>query len=81
MRTERTPWTCSWGEYRPSVRTPMWLDEWMAQWACRAEGVTPGPSGFSRCAACDRWQSRGDWRALRRPDAEPADAGERGTAG
>ena len=42
MKTERMPWTCRWSEFRPAAPSPMWMEDWMAQWVCLAERQRTG---------------------------------------
>jgi hypothetical protein len=58
MRTERTPWTCRWSEYRAATPPPIWMQEWLGQWTCLDEQRGPA-TGLARCAACGDWQPRG----------------------
>jgi hypothetical protein len=60
MKTERMPWTCRWSEYRPATPAPMWLDEWLGQWACLADEARP-VSEVGRCDMCRRWEPRHGW--------------------
>ena len=57
MKTERTPWTCRWSEYRPAAPAAIWLDEWLAQWTCLADQARP-VSDLSHCDLCRRWEPR-----------------------
>ncbi len=61
MRSERTPWTCRWSEYRPASPAPLWLDEWMTQWACLVERRRDTASSVDRCLDCARWEPRDAW--------------------
>jgi hypothetical protein len=58
MKTERMPWTCRWSEFRPATPAPMWMDSWMAQWACVAEQKRDLSTALDRCAECQKWESR-----------------------
>ncbi len=58
MKTERMPWTCRWSEFRPVEPAPLWLDEWLSQWACLAGRRSTPVGGVDRCAACASWEPR-----------------------
>ena len=58
MMTERMPWTCRWSEFRPASAAPMWMDEWMSQWACLVERRREGATQLDRCVDCQRWETR-----------------------
>ena len=58
MRTERMPWTCRWSEFRPVNPEPVWMDAWMAQWACLAKRREALSTDLDRCLDCQRWESR-----------------------
>jgi len=60
MKTERMPWTCRWSEYRPVTPAPIWMDAWLAQWACLAAERRP-VSELGRCDLCGRWEPRHEW--------------------
>ena len=75
MKTERMPWTCRWSEFRPVEPAPLWLNEWLAQWACLSERRREMVSALDRCMGCARWEPRGDWTARSGRDvvSEPPD--------
>ncbi len=62
MRSERTPWTCRWSEYRPSVPAPLWLDQWMTRWACLVDKRRAASPDISRCLDCTSWEPRDEWQ-------------------
>jgi hypothetical protein len=59
MNTERMPWTCRWSEFRPASPSPLWMDEWMAQWVCLAERQKAGAEQqLDRCVDCQKFECR-----------------------
>ena len=58
MNTERMPWTCRWSEFRPVSPSPLWMDEWMAQWVCLAERQKAGAEQLDRCVDCQKFECR-----------------------
>ena len=62
MKTERMPWTCRWSEYRPATPAPIWMADWLAQWACLADEGRP-VSDPARCDRCRSWEPRHGWEA------------------
>ena len=58
MKTERMPWTCRWSEFRPATPAPMWMDSWMAQWACLAGQQRELSTSLDRCAECQKFETR-----------------------
>jgi hypothetical protein len=60
MKTERMPWTCRWSEYRPATPPPIWMTDWLAQWACLADEGRP-VSDPGRCDRCRSWEPRYGW--------------------
>ncbi|MDO8835877.1 MAG: hypothetical protein Q7V01_09780 [Vicinamibacterales bacterium] len=70
MRTERMPWTCRWSELRPANATPMWMDQWMAQWSCLIERKSETAGDLDRCADCERWETRDERAGQPQPDRD-----------
>jgi len=58
MNTERMPWTCRWSEFRPTSPSPLWMEEWMAQWVCLAERQREGTGQLDRCVDCQKYEAR-----------------------
>jgi hypothetical protein len=70
MKTERMPWTCQWSEFRAATPSPMWMDAWMAQWACLVEHKADVSTDLDRCADCQKWVSRDERVGQRSGDRE-----------
>lgn len=71
MNTERMPWTCRWSEFRPAAQSPMWMEQWMAQWVCLAERERAGASTLDRCADCQKFEVRDDRAGQPTREVEP----------
>ncbi len=65
MKTERMPWTCRWSEHRPVKPAPIWMNEWLAQWACLAQEGRPVEQ-LGQCDQCHRWEPRQGWTEANR---------------
>ncbi len=61
MSNERMPWTCRWSEFRPDDAPAIWMEDWLAKWACLAEKRRDTVSELDRCVACAKWEPRADW--------------------